>query len=72
MFESAVDVSEDVVDQKAQAQRPFHFDLVGLAQGLHKSASVAAHVNKLRKHVSDAKAALKTHQGHLQDIQDLL
>lgn len=40
---------------------PFHFDLVGLAQGLHKTASVAAHVQTLQKHLKNAEVALQSH-----------
>ena len=51
---------------------PHHFDLVGLAQGLHKTASVASHISKLRQHVQDAEKALSTHVGHVEDIKNLL
>tara|TARA_B110000305_G_C19268502_1_gene553180 strand:- start:385 stop:597 length:213 start_codon:yes stop_codon:yes gene_type:complete len=48
-----------------------HFDLVGLASGLKKTVSVASHITKLRQHVTDAEKALKTHEGHVTDIQEL-
>lgn len=70
MFNSAVDA--DSIEEQAPEKRPFHFDLVGLAQGLHKSASVAQHIGKLKNHVADAEKALSTHTGHVNDIKNLL
>ena len=70
MYNSAVEV--DQVEEQAPEQRPFHFDLVGLAQGLHKTASVAQHIGKLKNHVTDAEKALATHTGHVNDIKALL
>ena len=70
MYASAATVSED--KDPEPTKQPYHFDLAGLAQGLHKTASVAAHITKLKQHVKDAEAALKTHQGHVDDIKSLL
>lgn len=70
MFNSAVQVDE--IEEQAPEKRPFHFDLVGLAQGLHKTASVAQHIGKLKAHVQDAEKALNTHTGHVNDIKALL
>ena len=70
MFQNAVEVEN--VEAMAPEKRPHHFDLVGLAQGLHKTASIASHISKLRQHVSDAEKALKTHQSHVEDIKKLL
>ena len=49
MFQNAVDVES--IETSDPEKRPHHFDLVGLAQGLHKTASVASHISKLRQHV---------------------
>lgn len=70
MYNSAVEV--DAIEEQAPEKRPFHFDLVGLASGLHKTASVAQHVGKLKNHVADAEKALATHTGHVNDIKNLL
>jgi hypothetical protein len=51
---------------------PFHFDLVGLAQGLQKSASLATKMGKLKQHVEEAKKALATHEGHVKEIKELM
>jgi len=70
MFQNAVEIEN--VENMEPEKRPFHFDLVGLAQGLHKTASVASHISKLKQHVKDAQKALTTHRGHVQDIKNLL
>ena len=49
MFQNAVDVES--IETSDPEKLPHHFDLVGLAQGLHKTASVASHISKLRQHV---------------------
>lgn len=49
MFQNAADVEN--VENMEPEKRRFHFDLVGLAQGLHKTASVASHISKLKAHV---------------------
>lgn len=70
MFQNAVEVEN--VENMEPEKLPHHFDLVGLAQGLHKTASVASHIAKLREHVQEAERALNTHQGHVEDIKHLL
>jgi len=71
MFSSAADV--DLVDTESEpTNSPFHFDLAGLAQGLHQTATIAHSVSKLQKHVNEAESALQTHQNHVKDIKDLL
>ena len=70
MFQNAVEVES--VETMEPEKLPHHFDLVGLAQGLHKTASVASHISKLRQHVQDAEKALSTHVGHVEDIKNLL
>lgn len=72
MYASAVDVVEGAQQVEKEATKsPLHFDLVGLATGLKKTVSVTQHISKLRQHVSDAEKALKTHEGHVQDIKEL-
>jgi len=72
MYASAVDVVEDASKVETEVTKsPMHFDLVGLASGLKKTVSVASHITKLRQHVTDAEKALKTHEGHVTDIQEL-
>lgn len=71
MWEGAVDV-EKAQDVEVPADSPFHFDLASLAQGLSQQASAAAHVTKLRNHVDEAEQALKTHEKHVTEIQELL
>ena len=46
MFEGAADVDQIDTDSEP-VDKPFHFDLAGLAQGLSKTATVASRVNKL-------------------------
>lgn len=58
--------------ESAPVKSPFHFDLAGLAQGLSETASEAHSVGKLQKDLGEAQNALKTHQGHITDIKDLL
>ena len=70
MFQNAVEVAS--VENMEPEKLPHHFDLVGLAQGLHKTASVASHISKLKQHVTDAEKALSTHMGHVEDIKGLL
>jgi hypothetical protein len=70
MFQNAAEVEN--VENMEPEKRPFHFDLVGLAQGLHKTASVASHMSKLKQHVQDAEKALTTHMGHVDEIKNLL
>ena len=71
MWSSAADTT--LIDtEAAPVKSPFHFDLAGLAQGLSQTASVAHSVGKLQKDVAEAESALKTHQGHVADIKDLL
>ena len=57
MYSSAVDAQAE--PSKDVSSQPFHFDLVGLAQGLTKTASTAAKVQKLSSHVREAKKTLE-------------
>jgi hypothetical protein len=52
--------------------KPFHFDLIGLAQGLNKSMTSAAKVDRLKSHVLDAKKTLLTHESHVEEIKKLM
>ena len=45
MYASAVEVEKE---PQEVTKSPFHFDLVGLAQGLQKTASVATKIGKLK------------------------
>lgn len=68
MWSSAVEV-EPIKDVSTQ---PFHFDLVGLSQGLTKTVSTAVKVQKLSSHVREAKKTLEQHKGHVKEIGDLM
>lgn len=50
MWNAAVDVEDAPVEES-----PFHFDLLGLAQGFTKTASTAAYINKLKESVHNSK-----------------
>ena len=54
------------------SNKPFHFDLVGLAQGLNKTMTSAAKVDRLKSHVQDAKKTLLTHESHVDEIKKLM
>lgn len=69
MWNAAVEVEQEPAEP---AQQPFHFDLVSLAEGLTKTASTAAKIQKLSSHVRDAKKTLENHQNHVKEIQDLM
>jgi len=66
MWNAAVEVQEE------PATQPYHFDLVGLAQGLTKTASTAAKIQKLSAHVRDAKKTLEQHKSHVAEITELM
>jgi len=51
---------------------PNHFDLVGLAEGLTKTASTAVKVQKLSSHVREAKKTLEQHKRHVVEIEELV
>lgn len=71
MWQNAAEVS--LVDTEAMpVKSPMHFDLVGLAEDLTQTATIAQSVQKLQNDLSIAEGALKTHQQHLADIKDLL
>lgn len=69
MYASAVEVEKEPQDV---TKNPFHFDLVGLTQGFQKTATAASKISKLKKHVDDAEKALATHQGHVNEIKELM
>lgn len=71
MFTDAATIDSEE-PQVEIVNKPFHFDLVGLAQGLNKTVSAAANVEKLKKHVLDAKKTLLTHQSHVAEIEKLM
>lgn len=65
--------SAAVEAEKAKdADLPFHFDLVGLAEGLSKTASTAVKVQKLSSHVREAKKTLEQHKRHVTEIEELV
>ena len=71
MWSNSADLT--MVDTEAAPAKPtHHFDLASLAQGLSETATVAQTVQKLEKDVGEAETALKSHQGHVSDIKDLL
>lgn len=51
----------NIGDEPVPEKKVHHFDIASLAQGLDKTASEAAHVNKLQTHVALAEDALQTH-----------
>jgi len=57
MYSDAAQV-ETVDDEAAITNSPFHFDLIGLAQGLNKTVTAANKVAKLKQHVDDAQKTL--------------
>jgi hypothetical protein len=65
---SAVEVQEP----KSAESLPFHFDLVGLAEEVTKTATTAAKVTKLSAHVREAKKTLEMHKNHVKEIQELM
>ena len=71
MWQNAAEVS--LVDTDAMpVKTPMHFDLVGLAEGLTETATIAQSVQKLSNDLTQAEDSLKTHQTHVNDIKDLL
>lgn len=62
MWNAAYEVQKEPEEPE---KSPFHFDLVGLAQGLTKSATMAAKMHELEKHVNEAKKTLESHRQHL-------
>jgi hypothetical protein len=59
-------------EKAKDADLPFHFDLVGLAEGLSKTASTAVKVQKLSSHVLEAKKTLEQHKRHVAEIEELV
>lgn len=69
MWNAAVDAQKAPTEAK---DLPFHFDLVGLAEGLSKTATTAQKVQKLSNHVKEAKKTLEQHKRHVAEIEELV
>jgi len=71
MWQNAAEVS--LVDTDVMPVKPpMHFDLIGLAEDLTETATIAQSVQKLQNDLAIAEGELKTHQQHISDIKDLL